>query len=76
MDSLVPFTLDDLTVHKATRLTAVLNALGPQWNHTDIYTGEAQAHQMLYAHLDADQQATYDVLLAAGALPDTPEART
>ena len=31
---------------------------------------------MLYGHLDADQQATYDVLLAAGELPDIPEART
>jgi hypothetical protein len=73
--SLIPFTLD-LTAHEATRLAAVLDALGPHWNPTDIYTGEAQAHRMLYAHLDADQQATCDVLLAAGALPDTPEART
>jgi Family of unknown function (DUF6400) len=73
--SLVPFTLD-LTAHEATRLAAVLDALGPHWNPTNIYTGEAHAHRMLYAHLDADQQATYDVLLAAGALPETPEART
>jgi hypothetical protein len=29
---------------------------------------------MLYADLDSDQQATYDALVAAGALPDTPEA--
>lgn len=35
--------------------------------------GEAQAYRMLYAHLDAEQQATYDVLIAAGALPDTRE---
>ena len=75
MASLIPFTLDPIA-HEATRLAAVLDALGPHWNPTDIYTGEAQAHRMLYAHLDADQQATYDVLLAAGALPDTPEART
>jgi hypothetical protein len=38
--SLVPFTLD-LTAHEATRLAAVLDALGPHWNPTDIYTGEA-----------------------------------
>jgi hypothetical protein len=69
--SLVPFTLD-LTAHEGIRLAAVLDALGPHWNPTDIYTGEALAHRMLYAHLEA----TYDVLLAAGALPETPEART
>jgi hypothetical protein len=73
--SLIPFTID-LTAHETTRLAAVLDALGPHWNPIDIYIGEAQAHQMLYAHLDADQQATYDVLLAAGELPDIPEART
>jgi Family of unknown function (DUF6400) len=73
--SLIPYTLD-LTAHETTRLAAVLDALGPHWNPIDIYTGEAQAHQMLYAHLDADQQTTYDVLLAAGELPDIPEART
>jgi hypothetical protein len=30
---------------------------------------------MLYAHLDPEQQATYDALIAAGALPDTHEER-
>jgi hypothetical protein len=30
---------------------------------------------MLYAHLDPEQQATFDVLLAADALPDTREGR-
>jgi hypothetical protein len=73
--SLVPFTLD-LTAHEGIRLAAVLDALGPHWNPTDIYLGEAHAHRMLYAHLDADQQATYELLLTAGAVPDTPEART
>jgi hypothetical protein len=28
---------------------------------------------MLYAHLDSDQQAVYDLLIADGVLPDTPE---
>ena len=73
--SLVPFTID-LTAHEGTRLAAVLNALGPHWNPLDVYTGEVQAHHRLYADLDADQQATYDVLLAAGTLPETPEAQT
>ncbi|HET9257671.1 MAG TPA: DUF6400 family protein [Pseudonocardiaceae bacterium] len=73
MASLVPFTID-LTAHEATRLAAVLDALGPRWNPIEILTGEAQAHHRLYAHLDADQQATYDLLLAAGVLPEVAEA--
>jgi hypothetical protein len=71
--SLVPFNID-LTVHEATRLAAVLDAVGWHWDPTEIYTGEAEAHRMLYAHLDPDQQAAYDLLIAAGVLPDTPEA--
>jgi hypothetical protein len=73
MATLVPFTFD-LTAHEGTRLAAVLDALGQLWNPAEIDTGEAQAHRMLYAHLDPVQQATYDVLIAAGALPDTREA--
>ena len=75
MASLIPFTLD-LTAYETTRLAAVLDALGPHWNPTEVYLGEAQAHRMLYGHLGPDQQATYDVLLAAGELPNIPEARS
>jgi hypothetical protein len=28
---------------------------------------------MLYTHLDPDQQAVYDLLIADGVLPETPE---
>ena len=75
MASLVPFTID-LTAHEGTRLAAVLDALDEHWNPLDVYTGEAQAHHRLYADLDADQQATYDLLLAAGVLPELAEVRT
>jgi hypothetical protein len=74
MTILVQFTVD-LTAHEGTRLAAVLDALGRLWDPAEIYAGEAQAHHMLYAHLDPEQQATFDVLLAAGALPDTREGR-
>ncbi len=67
MPTLVPFTVD-LTAHEGKRLAAVLNALGPLWDPAEIDADAAQAHQVLYAHLDPKQQATYDVLLAAGAL--------
>ena len=71
MSTLVPFTVD-LTAHEGVRLAAVLDALGHHWDPTEIYTGEADAHRMLYSHLDADQQASYDVLVTDGVLPDTP----
>ena len=70
MASLVPFAID-LTAHEGTRLVAVLDACGPRWDPSQVYTGEAEAHRMLYADLDADQQAAYDLLVAEGALPDT-----
>ena len=73
MATLVPFTVD-LTAHEGTRLAAVLDALGPLWDPAEIYGGEAEAQQMLYAHLDPEQQATYHVLITAGVLPDTREA--
>ncbi|MCA1709310.1 MAG: DUF6400 family protein [Actinobacteria bacterium] len=72
MASLVPFTID-LTAHEGTRLAAVLDALGPHWDPAQIFTDEAQAHRLLYTHLDPDQQAVYDLLIADGVLPETPE---
>jgi hypothetical protein len=72
VSNLVPFTID-LTIHEGTRLAAVLNSLGPHWDPAEIYAGEAEAHRMLYSHLDPRQQAAYDVLIADGVLPDTPE---
>ena len=74
MATVVPFTLD-LTAHEGTRLAAVLDALGPLWDPAATYSGEAEAQQMLYAHLDPEQQATYHVLIAAGVLPDSSEGR-
>ena len=73
MASLVPFTID-LTAHEGTRLAAVLDALGSHWDPTQIFTDEAEAHRLLYTHLDADQQAVYDLLIADGVLPDSSEA--
>lgn len=72
MTSLVPFTID-LTAHEGTRLAAVLDAMGPHWDPIEVSTGEAQAHCMLYANLDPDQQAAHDLLVVAGVLPDTRE---
>ncbi len=71
MPNLVPFNID-LTAHEGIRLAAVLDALGPYWDPTEIYTGEAEAHRMLYSQLDADQQADYDMLVTDGVLPAAP----
>ena len=74
MTSLVPFNID-LTAHEGARLAAVLDALGPHWDPTEIYTSESEARRMLYTRLDPDQQAAYDGLIAAGVLPETLGAR-
>ena len=71
MTSLVPFTID-LTAHEGTRLAAVLDALGSHWDPIEVFAGEAEAHRMLYANLDSDQQATQDLLVAEGVLPRHP----
>jgi hypothetical protein len=73
--NLVPFNVD-LTAHEGARLAAVLDAFGPHWDPAEIYSSEAEAHRMLYAHLDPDQQAAYDLLIADGVLPDAPGAMT
>ena len=75
MTSLVPFTID-LTAHEGACLAAVLDAVGPHWDPIEVSTGEAEAHRMLYANLDSDQQAAYDLLLAAGVLPQHREVTT
>jgi hypothetical protein len=65
---LVPFNID-LTAHEGLRLAAVMGALGPGWDPIEVLTGEAEAHRKLYGDLDADQQATYELLIAAGVFP-------
>ncbi|HEU0088322.1 MAG TPA: DUF6400 family protein [Pseudonocardiaceae bacterium] len=69
MANLVPFDVD-LSAHEGTRLAAVLAAIGAHWDPVEAYAGEAQAHRLLYTHLDPDQQASYDLLVASGVLPD------
>lgn len=67
MPNLVPYFFD-LTAHEGTRLAAVLDSLGANWDPAEIYAGEAEAHRMLYSGLDTDQQSYYDLLVAHGVL--------
>lgn len=70
MANLVSFNLD-FTAHEGARLAAVLDAMGTNWDPNQIYTDETEAQRMLYAHLDPDQQATFDLLVEKGVLPKT-----
>ncbi|MYS22132.1 MULTISPECIES: DUF6400 family protein [unclassified Streptomyces] len=64
----VPFTFD-LTLDETRRRAEVVAALGPDWDPVAALRGEAEAYGLLYSGLDAEQQRTYDMLVAAGVLP-------
>ncbi|MGW7577770.1 DUF6400 family protein [Streptomyces sp. NPDC054765] len=59
----------DLAAHEARRRTEVLAALGDTWDPLAVMEGEESAYRLLYSDLDAQQQDTYDMLVAAGVLP-------
>ncbi|MFI6447172.1 DUF6400 family protein [Kitasatospora sp. NPDC050543] len=65
---LIPFDID-LTVEEARRRAEVMAALGPHWDPVEVIRGEDEAYALLYSGLDAEQQRTYDELVAAGVLP-------
>lgn len=67
-DDLIPFTID-LTFEEARRRAEVVTALGPEWDPVAAMRGEDEAYALLYSGLDAEQQRTYDMLVAAGVLP-------
>jgi Family of unknown function (DUF6400) len=65
----------DLTLDEARRRTAVLEAIGEDWNPVAVLAEEDRAYAMLYSDLDDDQQRIYDDLVAAGVLPDRVAGR-
>ncbi|MEV6654342.1 DUF6400 family protein [Streptomyces sp. NPDC051219] len=64
----IPFTID-LTFEEARRRAEVVAALGPDWDPVTALHDEEAAYALLYSGLDADQQRTYDMLVAAGVFP-------
>jgi uncharacterized protein DUF6400 len=60
----------DLTLDEARRRTAVLEAIGDDWDPVTVMAEEQRAEEMLYSDLDDDQQRIYDDLVRAGVLPD------
>ncbi|MHA4853285.1 DUF6400 family protein [Rhodococcus sp. MSC1_016] len=65
----------DLTLDEARRRTAVLEAIGDDWNPVAVLAEEERAYDLLYSGLDAEQQRIYDELVAAGVLPDRTVGR-
>ncbi|WP_106409475.1 DUF6400 family protein [Streptomyces odonnellii] len=71
---LTPFTID-LTIEEARRRAEVVAALGPGWDPVAVLRGEDEAYALLYSGLDAEQQRTYDLLVADGVLPGEGRGR-
>jgi hypothetical protein len=59
----------DLTLDEARRRSAVLDAIGDDWDPVAVLAEEEKAYDMLYSDLDAEQQRIYDDLVRAGVLP-------
>jgi hypothetical protein len=60
----------DLTLDEARRRSAVLQAIGDDWDPTAVLAEEEKAYDMLYSDLDEEQQRIYDELVSARVLPD------
>jgi hypothetical protein len=60
----------DLTLDEARRRSAVLDAIGDDWDPIAVLAEEQKAYDMLYSDLDEEQQRVYDELVRAGVLPE------
>ncbi|MBV9090384.1 MAG: hypothetical protein JO044_10860 [Mycobacteriaceae bacterium] len=60
----------DLTLDEARRRSAVLAAMGDDWDPVAVLAEEERAWKMLYSGLDDEQQRVYEELVGAGILPD------
>lgn len=60
----------DLTLDEVRRRSAMLDAIGSDWDPIRALAEEEKAYAMLYSNLDAEQQRHYEALVSAGVLPD------
>jgi uncharacterized protein DUF6400 len=60
----------DLTLDEARRRSAVLEAIGEDWDPVAVLAEENKAYDMLYSDLDEEQQRIYSELVRAGVLPE------
>ena len=65
----------DLTLDETRRRSAVLEAIGDDWDPVAVLAEEQKAYDMLYSNLDDEQQRVYDELVRAGVLPKRTTAR-
>lgn len=65
----------DLAVDEARRRAEVVAALGDLWDPAKVLREEQEAYALLYSGLDAEQQRTHDMLVAAGVLPPMESGR-
>ncbi|WP_433256811.1 DUF6400 family protein [Streptosporangium sp. CA-135522] len=65
----------DLTLEETRRRAAVMAALGPEWDPPAALRSEEEAYDLLYSGLDERQRETYDMLVAAGVLPERGPGR-
>ncbi|WP_293043671.1 DUF6400 family protein [Mycobacterium sp.] len=65
----------DVTLDEARRRSAVLEAIGDDWDPVAVLGEEQKAYDMLYSNLDDEQQRVYDELVRAGVLPERTSAR-
>lgn len=65
----------DLTLDEAHRRSAVLEAIGDDWDPVAVLSEEQKAYDMLYSNLDEGQQRVYEELVRAGVLPERTNAR-
>jgi hypothetical protein len=62
--------IHDLSVDEPRRRSAILDAIGDDWDPIRALAQEMQAHELLYSNLNPEQQRIYDELVSAGVLPD------
>ena len=61
----------DSTLEEARRRTAVLEAIGADWDPIAVLAEENKAYEMLYSDLDDEQQQRiYNELVSAGVLAE------
>lgn len=65
----------DLTLDEARRRSAVLEAIGDDWDPVAVLAEEQKAYDMLYSDLDQEQRRVYDDLVRAGVLPKRTAVR-
>jgi len=65
----------DLTLDEARRRSAMLEAMGDDWDPIAVLGEEQRAYDLLYSNLDEEQQRVYEQLVRAGVLPERTAAR-